>query len=151
KDELADVDPDYAFLKRLDKDRDGMISRDEFENWARTYAVQVKQAVDARVRRLALEQRLLNYALDARQQAGARARVTALEQQLARPGLSPSQRQSFEAKLSKERAAFDKLEEARKEVLGIKPPILLGGQAGQPRQQPEGGNQKPPLSSTNPV
>jgi hypothetical protein len=36
KDELADVDPDYAFLKQLDKDRDGMISRDEFESWART-------------------------------------------------------------------------------------------------------------------
>jgi hypothetical protein len=107
--------------------------------------------VDARVRRLALEQRLLNYALDARQQADARARVTSLEQQLARPGLGPSQRQSLEAKLSKERAAFDKREEARKEVLGIKPPVLLGGQGAQPRQQTQGDNPKTSPWSGNPV
>ncbi len=37
--------PDYEFLEQLDKDSDGRISRDEFMNWARTYAVHVKDQV----------------------------------------------------------------------------------------------------------
>ncbi|HEV3263360.1 MAG TPA: EF-hand domain-containing protein [Gemmataceae bacterium] len=35
--------PDYQFLVQLDKDNDEKISYDEYLNWARTYAVQLKK------------------------------------------------------------------------------------------------------------
>jgi len=59
--------PDYVFLTQLDKDGDGMVSRAEFEDWARNYAIQVKQQMDAQVRLASLEQRLLNPSLSAKE------------------------------------------------------------------------------------
>jgi Ca2+-binding EF-hand superfamily protein len=38
--------PDYQFLVQLDTDGDEKISRDEFESWARDYAVQLKKIAD---------------------------------------------------------------------------------------------------------
>jgi hypothetical protein len=50
--------PDYIFLTQLDKDKDDKVSKDEFENWARDYAVQLKH-LDEQLRKvLAAEQRL---------------------------------------------------------------------------------------------
>ncbi len=37
---------DYTFLTALDTDKDEKISKDEFETWARSYAVQLKQQLD---------------------------------------------------------------------------------------------------------
>jgi hypothetical protein len=50
--------PDYQFLKLLDKNNDEKISKDEFESWARDYAVQLKQQDDQLKKVLAAEQRL---------------------------------------------------------------------------------------------
>jgi Ca2+-binding EF-hand superfamily protein len=51
--------PDYNFLVQLDKDGDGKISKDEFETWARDYAVALKQQLDALQRIAAAEQKLV--------------------------------------------------------------------------------------------
>jgi Ca2+-binding EF-hand superfamily protein len=50
--------PDYTFLTALDADNDGKISKDEFETWARDYAVQLKQQLDALQRVATAEQKL---------------------------------------------------------------------------------------------
>jgi hypothetical protein len=50
--------PDYEYLVQLDKDSDGRISRDEFMNWARTYAVQVKDQVAQEKKMSGLETKL---------------------------------------------------------------------------------------------
>jgi len=50
--------PDYVFLTHLDKDNDEKVSKDEFENWARDYAVQLRN-LDDQIRKVArLEARL---------------------------------------------------------------------------------------------
>jgi hypothetical protein len=101
--------PDYVFLTQLDKDGDGMISRDEFEDWARNYALGLKQQMDAQARLASLEQRLLN------------------------PNLSAKERHRLEADLKKEQTAFNnmtkatkafekQLQQAMKSVTTSKPP-----------------------------
>lgn len=50
--------PDYQFLVQVDRDRDDKISRQEFEGWARDYAVEVKKIRDAELRIARLERRL---------------------------------------------------------------------------------------------
>jgi Ca2+-binding EF-hand superfamily protein len=50
--------PDYIFLTQLDKDKDDKVSKDEFENWARDYAVQLKHLDEQIKKTLAAEQRL---------------------------------------------------------------------------------------------
>jgi hypothetical protein len=50
--------PDYEFLVALDTDKDEKISKDEFETWARDYAVQLKQQLDTLQRIAAAEQKL---------------------------------------------------------------------------------------------
>jgi EF hand domain-containing protein len=50
--------PDYVFLTELDKDGDGKISRDEFESWARDYALQLKQVAESEARILEHEARM---------------------------------------------------------------------------------------------
>jgi hypothetical protein len=49
---------DYHFLVQLDRDHDEQISRPEFENWARGYAVAVKKLLDAQLRIARLERRI---------------------------------------------------------------------------------------------
>src|SRR5262249_14655208 len=93
--------PDYVFLSQLDKDGDERISRDEFENWARNYAVQVKQQVDAQMRLAAMEQRLLTPALAAKER-------NRLEAEMRKE-------QNALAKFDKEMKAFEKhLQQAMK-------------------------------------
>jgi hypothetical protein len=50
--------PDYQFLKLVDTDKDEKVSKDEFETWAREYAVELKQQDDQLKKVLAAEQRL---------------------------------------------------------------------------------------------
>ncbi len=50
--------PDYNFLVALDSDNDERISKDEFDSWARDYAVSLKQQIDAAARIAAAEQKL---------------------------------------------------------------------------------------------
>jgi hypothetical protein len=50
--------PDYQFLTQLDTNGDGQVSKSEFDNWARGYAVQVKHLNDAAKRIARLETRL---------------------------------------------------------------------------------------------
>jgi hypothetical protein len=50
--------PDYNFLVALDSDNDQKISKDEFETWARDYAVSLKQQQDALTRIAAIELKL---------------------------------------------------------------------------------------------
>jgi Ca2+-binding EF-hand superfamily protein len=50
--------PDALFLTQLDQDGDDKISRDEFLEWARDYAVQLKQRLEAEARILEAENRL---------------------------------------------------------------------------------------------
>jgi Ca2+-binding EF-hand superfamily protein len=52
--------PDYNFLVQLDQDGDGQISRDEFMNWARDYAVQLKDQAAQEKKLLALQTKLQN-------------------------------------------------------------------------------------------
>jgi hypothetical protein len=52
--------PDYQFLKLVDKDLDEKVSKDEFETWAREYAVELKKQDDQLKRVLLAEQRLAN-------------------------------------------------------------------------------------------
>ena len=47
--------PDYDFLVQLDQDNDGRISREEFMDWARGYAVQLKDQAAQEKKMLALE------------------------------------------------------------------------------------------------
>jgi hypothetical protein len=50
--------PDYVFLTHLDKDNDEKVSKDEFETWARDYAVQLRN-LDDQIRKVArMEERL---------------------------------------------------------------------------------------------
>jgi Ca2+-binding EF-hand superfamily protein len=49
---------DYIFLTQLDKDKDDKVSKDEFESWARDYAVQLKHLDEQLKKVLAAEQRL---------------------------------------------------------------------------------------------
>ena len=51
---------DYLFLTHLDKDKDEKISKEEFESWARDYAVQLKHQDDQIKKTLKAEQRLAN-------------------------------------------------------------------------------------------
>jgi Ca2+-binding EF-hand superfamily protein len=50
--------PDYQFLKLVDTDKDEKVSKDEFETWAREYAVELKKQDDQIKKVLAAEQRL---------------------------------------------------------------------------------------------
>ena len=50
--------PDYTFLMNLDTDGDGQISRDEFMDWAKGYAVQLKDQAAQQKKVAALETRL---------------------------------------------------------------------------------------------
>src|SRR5713226_925521 len=52
--------PDYQFLKLVDKDNDEKVSKDEFESWARDYAVDLKKQDDQLKKVLQAEQRLAN-------------------------------------------------------------------------------------------
>src|SRR5207249_6632409 len=53
-----DRHPDYQFLLRLDQNGDKRISRSEFQDWARDYAVQLKQLAQTQARIGAAERRL---------------------------------------------------------------------------------------------
>jgi hypothetical protein len=79
--------PDYLFLVQLDRDGDEKISKDEFEKWARDYAVQLKQQLDALQRIQKAEAKLAN----------AEAKFTAKE------------KHALEAELKKEREALNKM------------------------------------------
>lgn len=50
--------PDYNFLRKLDRDGDEKISKDEFDSWAREYAVHLKKQADALKRITHAEERL---------------------------------------------------------------------------------------------
>lgn len=50
--------PDYQFLVQLDKDRDDLISRDEFMEWAREYAIQIRDQNEAVKEAQKLQQQL---------------------------------------------------------------------------------------------
>jgi Ca2+-binding EF-hand superfamily protein len=50
--------PDYHFLAEVDQNGDGKVSRDEFNTWARDYAVSLKAGLDAEKHIQALEARL---------------------------------------------------------------------------------------------
>ncbi len=50
--------PDYQFLIKLDQDGDKKISRSEFQDWARDYAVQLKKLAELQERIAAAERRL---------------------------------------------------------------------------------------------
>jgi hypothetical protein len=52
--------PDYLFLVQLDKNGDEKISKDEFESWARDYAVQLKKQLDVLQRIEKAEAKLAN-------------------------------------------------------------------------------------------
>jgi Ca2+-binding EF-hand superfamily protein len=49
---------DYQFLTLLDTNEDAQISREEFDTWARGYAVQLKQLEELNVKILRMEQEL---------------------------------------------------------------------------------------------
>jgi Ca2+-binding EF-hand superfamily protein len=70
--------PDYLFLTQLDKDKDDKVSKDEFENWARDYAVQLKHLDEQIKKVLAAEQRLAR--ADAKKEAEALQRELKAEQ-----------------------------------------------------------------------
>ena len=75
--------PDYSFLVQLDQDNDGRISRDEFMNWAKDYAVQLKDQVAQEKKLLALETKM--------------------------QGASGKEAKTIEKELKNERAKMDKL------------------------------------------
>jgi hypothetical protein len=80
--------PDYNFLVQLDVNSDEMVSREEFDNWARDLAVQIKNQLEAQLR---LQQ---------------------LQAQLMAPGkLKPSEKKKLEAELKKERDQITRLQE----------------------------------------
>jgi Ca2+-binding EF-hand superfamily protein len=81
--------PDYQFLVQLDADGDGKISRDEFENWARDYAVQLKKIADTQALIAQAEAKLLG-------------------------NLSKQERKQVLAELKREKAALAKLNKALK-------------------------------------
>jgi Ca2+-binding EF-hand superfamily protein len=81
--------PDYQFLVQLDTDGDGKISRDEFESWARDYAVQLKKIADSQVLIAQAEAKLLG-------------------------NLSKQERKQVMAELKREKAALAKLNKALK-------------------------------------
>ena len=66
--------PDYVFLQQLDTDKDEKISKDEFETWARDYALQLKHQDEQIKKVLAAEQRLAN--------ASAKGEIRAIEKEL---------------------------------------------------------------------
>ena len=55
---VADKYPDYAFMVQVDKDRDGKISSDEFEEWAKSY-LQQRRKIQSSQRRLSQKQNQL--------------------------------------------------------------------------------------------
>ena len=69
--------PDYNFLVALDSDNDEKISKDEFESWARDYAVALKQQLDALQRIAAFEQKLA-----ALQNTAGKKEIQAIQQEL---------------------------------------------------------------------
>ncbi len=50
--------PDYVFLKQLDQDGDGKISRDEYLAWAREFAIQLRDQDKLQKKLAALQQKL---------------------------------------------------------------------------------------------
>jgi hypothetical protein len=83
--------PDYNFLVALDGDNDQKISKDEFETWARDYAVSLKQQIDTLTRIAAAEQKLA-----ALQNAATKKEAT-------------KEIRAAEADLKKEQAAYKKM------------------------------------------
>jgi hypothetical protein len=77
---------DYVFLTQLDVDKDDQISREEFMNWARDYAVQL------------------------RDQADALKELKKLQDQLAKLGKNAKNRSSVESKLKKQQQEINKLQ-----------------------------------------
>ena len=71
--------PDYNFLVQLDVNNDEMISKEEFDNWARDLAVQIKNQLETQQRMLSLQNQL---------QGGTK--------------LKPDQRRRLEAELKRE-------------------------------------------------
>lgn len=51
---------DYQFLVQVDRDRDDRISRDEFMEWAREYAMQVRDQAEAQQKAAQLQKQLSN-------------------------------------------------------------------------------------------
>jgi hypothetical protein len=51
--------PDYLFLIQLDVNNDEMISKEEFDNWARDVAVQIKTQLELQAKLLQLQMKLL--------------------------------------------------------------------------------------------
>jgi hypothetical protein len=86
--------PDYNFLVALDQDGDEKISKDEFESWARDYAVSLKQQLDAQQRIATAEAKLAGLANNA-------TKLTAKE--LAK------ETHAIESELKKEREALKKM------------------------------------------
>lgn len=78
---------DYVFLTQLDKDNDEKISKDEFESWARSYAVSLKKQLETLQKIEKTEAKL----------ARAEAKLGAKE------------RRALEADLKTEREALDKM------------------------------------------
>jgi hypothetical protein len=82
---------DYLFLTQLDVNNDEMISKEEFENWARDLAVQIKTQLDLQAKLLDLQIRLQQEAL--RLSAAERQKLEA-ELKRQRDRLAKSQQQS---------------------------------------------------------
>ncbi len=73
--------PDYNFLVALDSDKDEKISKDEFESWARTYAVSLKQQLDALQRIATAETKLAALQTSTNQKTAAK-EIRAIERDL---------------------------------------------------------------------
>jgi hypothetical protein len=86
--------PDYNFLVQLDSDGDEKISKDEFESWARDYAVQLKAQLDAQQRVQNLESKLAALAVNA---------ANLSQKELAK------ETKAVEAELKKEQKALNKM------------------------------------------
>jgi hypothetical protein len=99
--------PDYNFLVALDSDNDEKISKDEFESWARTYAVSLKQQLDALQRITAAEAKLAALQIATNKKEVAK-EIRTVEAELKK------ERQAY-AKMTKEAKNFEKqLQQAMK-------------------------------------
>lgn len=56
--------PDYLFLVQTDKDGDEQVSREEFNDWAREYAVAVRKQVDLQKKIIQAQEKLIKTAVE---------------------------------------------------------------------------------------
>jgi len=107
--------PDYTFLMALDSDNDEKISKDEFESWARDYAVALKQQLDALASIALVEQKLA-----ALQNAGSTLTPKALAKEQKALGAQLKKEQAAYKKMTKDAKNFEKhLQQAMKSAVKL--------------------------------